>query len=67
MSIPRIATGCVPLNQFGNGPISQAAYNYAFGFLNENLNYKQQVLALNVVGRSVRRLRCRRDPVCHRC
>ncbi len=27
---------------------SQAAHDYAFGFLDENLNYKQQVVALNV-------------------
>jgi outer membrane receptor protein involved in Fe transport len=47
---PRMAIGCVPLNAFGNGPISQAAHDYAFGFLDENLNYKQQVLALNVSG-----------------
>ncbi len=47
---PRMANGCVPLNAFGSGPISQAAHDYAFGFLDEQLNYKQQVLALNVSG-----------------
>ena len=47
---PRLANGCVALNAFGNGPVSQAAHNYAFGILDENLEYKQQVLALNVSG-----------------
>jgi outer membrane receptor protein involved in Fe transport len=47
---PRIADGCVPLNPFGTGPISQAAHDYAFGFLDENLRYEQQVLALNASG-----------------
>ncbi len=45
-----IAAGCVPLNPFGTGAISQAAHNYAFGFLRENLNYKQQVVAANFSG-----------------
>jgi iron complex outermembrane recepter protein len=47
---PRIAEGCVPLNPFGTGALSQAAHDYAFGFLRENLNYKQQVLAANFTG-----------------
>jgi iron complex outermembrane recepter protein len=47
---PQIAAGCVPLNPFGTGDISQAAHDYAFGFLRENLNYKQQVLAANFTG-----------------
>jgi outer membrane receptor protein involved in Fe transport len=47
---PRIADGCVPLNPFGTGSISQEAYQYAFGYLRENLNYKQQVLAANMSG-----------------
>jgi len=49
-SDPRLATGCVPLNAFGSGPISQAAHDYAFGFLQENLEYEQQVIALNTSG-----------------
>ena len=47
---PRIAQGCVPLSPFGTGAIPQAARDYAFGFLRENLNYKQQVLAANFSG-----------------
>jgi outer membrane receptor protein involved in Fe transport len=47
---PRIAQGCVPLNPFGTGAVSQTAHDYAFGFLRENLNYKQQVAALNTSG-----------------
>jgi iron complex outermembrane receptor protein len=47
---PRIAQGCVPLNPFGNQAISQAAHDYSFGFLRENLNYKQNVFAANATG-----------------
>src|SRR5215471_15776186 len=47
---PRIAQGCVPLNPFGNGAIPQAARNYAFGFLQENLDYTQQVAAFDASG-----------------
>jgi len=47
---PALATGCVPLNQFGNAPLSQAAHDYAFGFLDEQLDYEQQVLAGTVSG-----------------
>jgi outer membrane receptor protein involved in Fe transport len=47
---PLIAQGCVPLNQFGSQPISQIAHDFAFGFLRENLNYKQQVFAANFSG-----------------
>ena len=47
---PRIANGCVPLNPFGSGPISQAAHDYAFGFLQENLDYTQQVAAFDASG-----------------
>jgi outer membrane receptor protein involved in Fe transport len=50
LSDPRIAQGCVPLNVFGTGPISQAAHDYAFGFLREDLNYKQEVAAFNTTG-----------------
>jgi outer membrane receptor protein involved in Fe transport len=47
---PLLATGCVPLNAFGNGPLSQAAHDYAFGFLDEQLDYEQQVLAASASG-----------------
>jgi iron complex outermembrane recepter protein len=47
---PRLATGCVPLNPFGTGTLSKAAHDYAFGYLDEQLNYKQQVLAVNASG-----------------
>lgn len=47
---PRIADGCVPLNPFGTQPIPQAAHDYAFGFLDENLDYTQQVAAFDVSG-----------------
>lgn len=47
---PRIAQGCVPLDPFGDQPIPQAAYDYSFGFLDENLDYTQQVAAYDVSG-----------------
>ena len=47
---PILAQGCVPLNIFGNGAISQAAHDYSFGNLDEQLDYKQSVLALNANG-----------------
>jgi iron complex outermembrane receptor protein len=47
---PQIANGCVPLNPFGNAPISQAARAYAFGFLDEKLDYTQQVAAFDASG-----------------
>ena len=47
---PTLANGCVPLNPFGTGAISQAAHDYAFGNLDEQLDYKQSVLALNANG-----------------
>jgi outer membrane receptor protein involved in Fe transport len=47
---PRIADGCVPLNPFGNQPISDAARAYAFGNLTEHLNYEQSVVAANLSG-----------------
>jgi iron complex outermembrane receptor protein len=40
----------VPLNPFGTGAISKAAHDYAFGYLDEQLSYKQQVLAVNASG-----------------
>ncbi len=47
---PRIAIGCVPLNPFGTGTVARAAHDYAFGYLDEQLTYKQQVLAVNASG-----------------
>jgi len=47
---PRLANGCVPLNPFGTGAISDAAKAYAFGNLDEQLDYKQTVFALNANG-----------------
>jgi hypothetical protein len=47
---PRLADGCVPLNPFGTGAISQAQHDYAFGNLDEQLDYKQTVLAVNSNG-----------------
>ena len=49
-SDPRIANGCVPLNPFGTGAISQAAHDYSFGFLDEKLDYTQQVAAFDASG-----------------
>jgi iron complex outermembrane recepter protein len=47
---PRLANGCVPLNPFGTGQISDAARAYAFGNLNEQLDYEQTVVAANFSG-----------------
>ena len=47
---PRIAQGCVPLDPFGSQAIPQAAKDYSFGFLDENLDYKQQVAAFDASG-----------------
>lgn len=47
---PLIATGCVPINPFGTQPIPTAARNYAFGFLQEDLDYTQQVVAFDASG-----------------
>jgi iron complex outermembrane receptor protein len=47
---PRIAAGCVPLNPFGTQVISTAARNYAFGYLDEVLGYKQRVAAFDSSG-----------------
>ena len=40
----------MPLNPFGTGAISAGAKDYAFGYLDERLNYKQQVLSFNTSG-----------------
>ncbi|MEP7246331.1 MAG: TonB-dependent receptor [Gammaproteobacteria bacterium] len=45
-----IAAGCVPLNPFGNQALSAAAKAYAFGNLDEDLRYEQQMVALNATG-----------------
>jgi len=45
-----IAKGCVALNPFGTGAISKAAHDYAFGYLLEELTYKQSVFAFNTTG-----------------
>ena len=47
---PALANGCVPLNPFGNQPISAAAAAYAFGNLVENLRYEQTDANLNASG-----------------
>ena len=47
---PLLATGCVPLNPFGNQALTQAQHDYAFGFLDEQLDYEQQVLAASASG-----------------
>jgi len=47
---PRLANGCVPINPFGTGAISAAAKAYAFGNLDEQLDYKQSVFAVNANG-----------------
>lgn len=45
-----IAAGCVPLNPFGTGAISADAKAYAFGYLDEQLDYEQQVVAASASG-----------------
>jgi iron complex outermembrane recepter protein len=45
-----ISAGCVPLNTFGTGAMSAAAKAYAFGFLDEKLDYEQQVVAASASG-----------------
>jgi outer membrane receptor protein involved in Fe transport len=45
-----IAQGCVPLNVFGTAPLDPAAKAYAFGFLHEDTEITQQVVALNASG-----------------
>jgi len=47
---PLLANGCLPLNPFGTGPISQATINYAFGNLVELLRYEQNDATLNASG-----------------
>jgi iron complex outermembrane recepter protein len=47
---PILANGCVPLNPFGNQPLTDAQKAYVFGNLDENLAYRQQVLAMTASG-----------------
>lgn len=47
---PALANGCVPLNPFGNQPISAAAAAYAFGNLVEDLRYEQTDANINASG-----------------
>jgi len=47
---PALAEGCVPINAFGSGALPADAYDYAFGFLREDLKYRQQVVAANFSG-----------------
>lgn len=47
---PRIAQGCVPLNPFGQQPLSAAAAGYSFANLFEHLRYEQTVAAINATG-----------------
>jgi iron complex outermembrane recepter protein len=45
-----LANGCVPINPFGNQPLSAAAKAYVFGNLVEQLTYEQSVAAANATG-----------------
>jgi iron complex outermembrane receptor protein len=45
-----IAAGCVPINPFGNQPLSAAQKAYAFGNLIENLTYEQNVVNADATG-----------------
>jgi outer membrane receptor protein involved in Fe transport len=47
---PLLANGCVPLDPFGSQPLSQAAVNYAFGNLDEQLRNVQTDVSLNASG-----------------
>jgi iron complex outermembrane recepter protein len=47
---PRTANGCVPINPFGNQPLSAAQKAYAFGNLLEQLRYAQTDVNLNTSG-----------------
>ncbi|OJY66978.1 MAG: hypothetical protein BGP16_17315 [Sphingobium sp. 66-54] len=44
------AAGCVPINLFGAGNVSQAGKDYIFGTLMERINLRQHVVAANVRG-----------------
>jgi outer membrane receptor protein involved in Fe transport len=45
-----LANGCVPLDPFGNQPLSAAAVNYSFGSLDEQLRNIQTDVTLNASG-----------------
>lgn len=45
-----LAPGCVPLNPFGTGALTQAQHDYAFGNLSESNVIKQHVVDLSVSG-----------------
>lgn len=45
-----LAQGCVPINPFGTQPVSPAALNYSFGYLDERLRYEQTVVGYNTSG-----------------
>jgi len=47
---PLLAQGCVPIDPFGNQPLSQSALDYSFGNLEENLRYEQTDANLNASG-----------------
>jgi iron complex outermembrane receptor protein len=47
---PILANGCVPINPFGTQQLTAAQQAYSFGNLDEKLDYKQQVFALNSSG-----------------
>lgn len=47
---PAIATGCVPINPFGNEPLTAAQRAYAFGSLVEQLRYEQTDVNINTSG-----------------
>ncbi len=47
---PALAAGCVPINPFGNQPLSAAQKAYAFGNLVENLTYTQNVVEASATG-----------------
>jgi iron complex outermembrane recepter protein len=47
---PSLANGCVPINPFGNQPLSAAQAAYVFGNLVEQLRYQQTDANLNASG-----------------
>ncbi len=47
---PLLATGCVPINPFGNQPLTASQINYSFGNLIEDLRYEQTDATLNATG-----------------
>jgi iron complex outermembrane recepter protein len=47
---PLIANGCVPINPFGNQPLTAAQRAYAFGSLVEQLRYEQTDFNVNTSG-----------------